>query len=134
MPLTSRFRGMFYYIAIGLLVVFAAILWATYVPPKVRVDGKWEDLAVGTVFVFGFLARAYWRHHRKSMKLWGLLGLFFLLHVIVFRFLLKSTGPWSLVRRVGVFTAEFMFICAAVYWTLGFLPQLDPLRRHDKDR
>lgn len=123
MPVRNQYIDLLLYTSIGLLVVLAALLSPTHVPPKFKIiEDKWGDLVVGTGLVFGFLARAYW-HHRRSIKLWALLGFLFLLHLIVFRWVLPSIEHWSLVGRVAVFTGELMFLCSIVYWILRIPPE-----------
>ena len=74
-----------WYALIGVCLVLAIMIWASYSPGKLshRYD-RWAELVVLTVIVFGgYLVKLGW-HYRKRARFWELYAIFLLGHCAVF--------------------------------------------------
>jgi hypothetical protein len=117
---------------IGIGVVVLLILGETLFP---SLDSLWDthetwvDLAYYTLMLVGFVVWWNWERHR-SLRFLGLIGILFVLHSIVFVFLLFNLNiHLSPFRYVFVFPVEVGIISIIIEKSDRHLRQLD--RGHD---
>lgn len=69
----------------------------------------WLNLAFYTAAVFGMLTWWYW-NRRASVRFWGLLIVFLMLHVVGFAFYISHVGPLFIIHYtvIGPFEAAFI--------------------------
>jgi hypothetical protein len=112
---------LFWYVLIGLLVLFAIGVFVVYVPERKRPDRKWAEFAFFSSFLFIFLAKFYWRMRRR-LKLWlAMLG-FLALHLSVYVPLLSRFEQWPSVAYLVLMPLEGMAIVIVLKSVLGVLP------------
>lgn len=109
------------YLLAGLAVVFLSIYLAVH-PPKHPIAFKWIQLSLATAVVFGILIQSYWGH-RKSVKLWLVLASLLATHISIFSIVLSR---WNvhlpILVQTLLYTGEYIFLAAAMYWILGAIP------------
>ncbi len=128
MPLTSRFKDLLLYIAIGVVVVSAVVAWAWFFP-LVTLDHAWSLFAWFTAGTWFILVQSYWRA-RHSRTLWIVLGLAFLLHIALFAFILKRVQLLPGIFYLFSIPAELMAIAYVVWRVMDVLPQ--PARKNSR--
>ena len=118
------------YVAIGIALVVAILIWANYGPnheTRALAQWKWVGFVVNTLFVFGYtmrVARPLWR----KPKLWGVISGLLILHGI---------GGWSLLSRferipllwyVPIDLGEIWAALTVIQLVLPFSPPPAPTR------
>lgn len=117
----SHRSDFFWYVVIGLLVVFAIGAYVVYVPEGARPSRKWAEFALYTCFMFIFLAKFYWRIRRR-LKLWLIMLAASVVHVSVFVPLLYRIENWASVAYLLLLPVEIMIIAIVVKLALGVMP------------
>lgn len=88
----------------------------------VDLSRAWFILAVATIFLCVIVPKMYWKH-RKSAKLWILLGAFLIAHIIGFSVLLKQFPEFPDVLFLVAVPLEAMFVAGVVKISLDIMPQ-----------
>ncbi len=84
---------LFWYVLIGLLVLFALGVFVVYVPESKRPDRKWAEFAFFSSFLFICLAKFYWRIRRRLKLSLAMLGVMDL-HLSVYVPVLSKFEQW----------------------------------------
>jgi hypothetical protein len=89
---------------------------------KVDVSRAWFILVAATVFLCVFVSKMYW-NHRKSAKLWTLLGAFLIAHIAGFSILLERIPQFPDVLFLVTVPLEGMLVATVVKICLNIMPQ-----------
>jgi hypothetical protein len=119
-------RDWLVYIAIGVTIVVAVVIFAAYGPRESPVDAKWIAFAINTVFVFGYtlkVLRPLWNKPRLWMVLSGLV----LLHGFIGWLVVSRVERIPLLWYAPVDMTEIWTILVAVQ--LACRELLPPIRK-----
>lgn len=119
MPLRRHFGDMFWYIAIGLLVVVAIAVLVIYLPERDWPGSQWAWFSLFTIMLFAFLSKFYW-NIRKPKKFWAVLFAIFLAHLALYAPLLNyiQRAFWYLF----IMPMEAMLIVLIIKYLLNIMP------------
>jgi hypothetical protein len=108
-----------WYAAIGVCLVVAIFVWASYSPSKFdHRNDKWAELIILTAIVFGgYLWKLGW-HYRKRARFWELYASLFLVHCAVF--VPVFSHGWLPIPWFAVLGAvDGMALAALIAWAMG---------------
>ncbi len=108
-----------WYALIGVCIVGAIVIWASYSPGKLdhRYD-KWVELAILTVVIFGgYLVKLGW-HYRRRARFWELYAILFLGHCAIF-VPVFSRGWWPIPLFAVLASVEGIVLAAMIAWAMG---------------
>ncbi|MGH9734143.1 MAG: hypothetical protein ACRD8A_06095 [Candidatus Acidiferrales bacterium] len=119
MSLKKKLRDLALYVLIAACVFTPLVLLAIL---HVALNRTWFILAVATVFLCVFVPKMYW-NHRKSAKLWILLGALLIAHIVGFSILLERLPQFPDVLLLAAVPLEAMLVAAVVKISLDIMPQ-----------
>jgi hypothetical protein len=118
MPLKHRLRDFLLYIVIGIGVVTGALLLAVFAP---NISRTWFMFIGATVFLCMFISKMYWQY-RRSAKLWALLILFLVVHIVVYTITFASLRQFPTILFLFAVPIEIMVVAAVVKLCLNLMP------------
>jgi hypothetical protein len=117
----KRRLDLLWYVLTGLLVLFAIGIYVVYVPEGKGPSRKWTEFVFYSSLLFIFLAKFYWRIHRR-LKLWLAMLAALVLHVSGYVPLLSRIERWPSIAYPVIMTIEAILIIIALKLILGVLP------------
>ncbi len=109
------------YVAIGILLVGAMILWV-FLFPNLPVRRQWFAFVVFTAVTVNIFVQGYW-HVRASTALWQLLGLWLAIHTCAYVVLLKRVPTWPTLAYAVTMPAEVMAVACVIWLVLRVVPK-----------
>jgi hypothetical protein len=119
-----RYRDMFWYIVIGLLVILAIVVLVVWVPDRRLPNHKWTQFAFYSSLLFVFLSKIYWRY-RYRLKLWLLIFAAIAVHLSAYLPLLWRIDYSPSLWYVVVMPLEAMLVMIVLWLLLRIPPDVN---------
>lgn len=107
-----------WYALIGVCLVVAIVIWASYSTGKSnhRYD-RWAELVMYTTVLFGYLLKWGW-HYKRRTRFWKLYSILFLTHCVV-SVPVFSRGWWPPLLLGVIGSLEIMAFATLIAWAMG---------------
>jgi cell division protein FtsW (lipid II flippase) len=117
-PLKQKFSELFLYVVIAIAIVAMTILWALKGP---ETSHTWYSFISFTGIFAIVLVKMFWPV-RRSWKVWVLLALFLVVHVVFYTLFLQYAQQWPGFWFLLTMPIEVMFVTVLVYKCIRVLP------------
>src|ERR1700733_10721729 len=118
MSLRRGIHDFLLYIIIGIGLVTAGLLLAFFLP---NVSHAWVIFFWATAFLCLFIPKMYWQH-RSSVKLWALLILFLIAHIVLYAITFEHLPQFPTILFLFTVPVEIMLVAAIVKLCLNVMP------------
>jgi hypothetical protein len=118
----KKLKELALYIGIAIAIVGTAVTLPFWFPENFLPSRTWFIFFVATVFLCVFVIKMYW-DHRKSVKIWKLLALIFLVHIFGYSVLLRRVPEFPDALFLLTVPLEVMLIALIVKLCLDIMPK-----------
>lgn len=122
LPLSHTFRDFALYVGIAVSIVGAVVLWPIVLPERFSSSPTWFMFIVATAFLCVFMITMYW-HQRRSGRVWMLLALLLVIHVVGYSILLSYVPRFASAWFLLAVPAEIIASASIVKICLNVLPK-----------
>ena len=120
--MTHTFRDVALYVVIAVCIVGVVVLWPLVLPERFSSNPTWFMFIVATAFLCVFVIKMYW-HQRKSGRVWMLLALLLVMHVVGYSILLSYVPHFASAWFLVTVPAEVIASASIVKFCLNVLPK-----------
>ena len=120
--MSRRVPNIVLYVGIAVCIVGAAVAAPLLVPERFLDNRIWFTFIGATGFLWFFVAKMYW-HKRKSLRLWELLAVLCIVHIVGFSVLLRHVQQFPDAWFLLIVPVEIIATAAIVKVCLNVLPQ-----------
>ena len=118
MPVRRGLVNLIIYLGIGIGLAAGALFLAFFLP---SISRAWFTFFGATVFLCWFVSSMYWQR-RRSPKLWALLALLLVAHIVVHALVLGRFPQFPTILFLLIVPVEVMLAAGIVRMCLGVMP------------